>query len=491
MLTRRLMLQSGAASGLASTLGPRARSQAGRRVLIAGGGLSGLCAAYELLQRGFDPLVFEAAPRAGGKIRTLREPFDDGLHVEAGALWLFSRLIEDYADRFGLTLIPIDNALMNGPVHIEGVLVDQVPGETRWPDSLGLHAHEHGLSQSEMFARYGGGILSGGPLMQRAFGLDLTDFPYPQLADLDAVSLVRFWRDGGASEGAIRVMSLGYLRQTGEGPERLSALSRVVEAADMMDAAGRLPPFVIEGGNDRLTAAFEAALGERVVLNAPVRAIDQDAGGVRFSVMREGRVAEVRGDYAVCAVPLPMMGRITFASGLSDLRREAIEAIAYDSVTRIFLQYRSRFWEAEGRSPSGTTEALSNALYFSTVAQQASSPRGILESFAGGARARAFDAMGEEGALARALADQSAFHPEAAAHYEKGRVFSWDDEPWQGGHQAFFAPGQLTRYFPALQQAEGRLAFAGEHVAGVPGASHSALAAAHAAVERLGAMAAL
>jgi protoporphyrinogen/coproporphyrinogen III oxidase len=50
-------------------------------VLVIGGGITGLTAAYELQRRGCRPLVLEAAPRAGGLIQTERA---DGFTIEAG-----------------------------------------------------------------------------------------------------------------------------------------------------------------------------------------------------------------------------------------------------------------------------------------------------------------------------------------------------------------------------------------------------------------------
>ena len=52
-----------------------------RDVIVIGGGITGLAAAYELTRRGCQPLVLEAAPRAGGLILTERA---DGFTIEAG-----------------------------------------------------------------------------------------------------------------------------------------------------------------------------------------------------------------------------------------------------------------------------------------------------------------------------------------------------------------------------------------------------------------------
>src|ERR1041384_7984598 len=43
-----------------------------KRVLIIGGGMAGLVAAYELMRQGHEPIVLEAQQRVGGRVLTLR-----------------------------------------------------------------------------------------------------------------------------------------------------------------------------------------------------------------------------------------------------------------------------------------------------------------------------------------------------------------------------------------------------------------------------------
>jgi monoamine oxidase len=56
-----------------------------QRVLIIGGGLSGVYLAYLLRQQNYAPLVLEAAPRLGGRIQTVQGP--GGTPLELGATW--------------------------------------------------------------------------------------------------------------------------------------------------------------------------------------------------------------------------------------------------------------------------------------------------------------------------------------------------------------------------------------------------------------------
>ena len=77
-------------------------------VIVVGAGLSGLVAAYELVRAGYNVRVLEARNEAGGRARTLREPFDDGLIAETGP----ARIPPDhdrtlgYIDHFGIETSP-------------------------------------------------------------------------------------------------------------------------------------------------------------------------------------------------------------------------------------------------------------------------------------------------------------------------------------------------------------------------------------------------
>jgi monoamine oxidase len=55
-----------------------------KKVIALGAGMSGLIAAYELVQAGHDVAVLEARMRRGGRVQTWFDRFADGLYTEAG-----------------------------------------------------------------------------------------------------------------------------------------------------------------------------------------------------------------------------------------------------------------------------------------------------------------------------------------------------------------------------------------------------------------------
>ncbi|MFL6467344.1 MAG: flavin monoamine oxidase family protein, partial [Pyrinomonadaceae bacterium] len=110
-MKRRDFLFSGLIAASAAVVAPRfAAAQVsgqGAKVVVVGGGLAGLVAAYELSKLRYDVTVLEAQERPGGRVLTLRD-FGDGVYADAGA----ARIPDDhdlthkYVREFGLPLIP-------------------------------------------------------------------------------------------------------------------------------------------------------------------------------------------------------------------------------------------------------------------------------------------------------------------------------------------------------------------------------------------------
>src|SRR5262249_9066931 len=129
------------------------RSGAAQRVIVIGGGLAGLCAAYELQALGHTVTVLEAQMRPGGRVRTLREPFAPGIYVEAGAEQIpgAHEITQHYARVLGLTLLPNRTVGTRLLYHVRGQRVVNGDGAV-WP--YALTDEERALGLSGLFRKY-------------------------------------------------------------------------------------------------------------------------------------------------------------------------------------------------------------------------------------------------------------------------------------------------------------------------------------------------
>src|SRR5262249_21722389 len=88
------------------------------------------------------------------------------------------------------------------------------------------------------------------------------------------------------------------------------------------------------------------SLGERLVLGAPVRAIEHSAD--RVTVHADGVVATRR--RALVAVPPPLPSRVAYDPPLSGFRDQLTQRVPMGAVTKCLAFYDEPFWRAQGLS---------------------------------------------------------------------------------------------------------------------------------------------
>ncbi len=439
----------------------RGAGAAPKKVIVAGAGLAGLAAAYELAQAGHDVAVLEASTRPGGRVWTLREPFSDGLYAEAGA----GRIPEHheitlrYVKLFGLELDAFHPREGAELYLLRGKRIPVRPGE-----DLNLSALPFDLTPQER--RLG---LDGlerkyiDPVLGELGNPGAPGWPPEELKKYDHMTWPEFLRRQGASPGAVELLT------SLSGWEYDSALDFL---RDDLGHRGAKHLSKIRGGNDLLPKALAALLADRIHYASPVVRIEQDARSVRAICAQAGATRTHSADRLICAIPFSCLGQVETAPAFSPEKQNAIRQLHYDPVVRVYCQTRSRFWAAEGLSGFANTDHPTE-IWHPTFDQPGK--RGILMAYLEDGLTRRVAAMPAAERVRFGIEAMEKVHPRLRENLEDAFSLCWAEQPWARGAYAIFEPGQVTALPAAIQRPEGRMHFAGEHASSWPGWMQGAL----------------
>ena len=446
-----------------------------QRICVIGAGMAGLTTALELIARGHDVTILEARSRPGGRVFTIRGPFADGLYAEGGAMQVYDShsRVQRYIQQLGLEIDPIRPAPGATLLHVLGHRIQLEPdAPVSWP--FAMKADERTLDPHALWEKY---VV---PVVNEVAAAEASDPTLASMVRYDRMSFSALLRERGASPPAVAIIGAGVAAGLGDGPERVSALDFLREAAHRQ---ARKQSFTIRGGTDRLPRALAAKLGDRIQYGTAVVRIERQPSGVNILAVTGSARRTFAADRVVCAIPFSVLRRVDVSPPFTTEKRAAIAGLQYTSVTRVFVQTRTRFWIAAGLSANASTDLPVMGIYERAINQPGT--RGILESYMAGPNARRATALGERDRLAQSLDGMAKVYPQIVDQYEGGVSKSWDDDEWSRGAYAWFEPGQMTSLLPHIASPEGRIHFAGDHASSSPGGMEGAVESAERVVREI------
>lgn len=429
-------------------------------VIIVGAGVAGLALARALGRANRTVRVLEARDRVGG--RTLSQAID-GATFDVGGQWMgttharLARLTEELgAPTF--------------PQYAKGARVMEVGGRVSTytgtiPKLSPLNLVQLQLALS-VVKRLEGRIDPARPLANEdARALDATSVE----------ALAGRWLKSDATRSLFAAAARVVF---GAEPRDVSALYFLTyaragggfEALVESEKGAQATRYV--HGAQSLSIAMAQELGDRVVLDAPVRAIAQDERGVTLTTAKGSFSAR----FAALAMPPSLWTKIDFSPDLPVLADQLAHRSPMGATVKCLATYDRPFWRAKGLSG----EAVCDRGPVSVTFDATSGDRAALVAFVVGQDARTWSARAPEDRRSEVLRAFARLFGDEALSPRVYHDHDWSTERWtRGCPVAALGPGVLTSCEEARRAPFGRIHVAGtesarEHVGYLEGALESA-----------------
>jgi monoamine oxidase len=438
-ITRREMMQRSmaAAAGLliSDRFVARPRAAAGR-VVVIGGGFSGLAAAYELSRAGYDVTVAEARNRVGGRVIS----FSDlvvGKNVEGGGELIGSNhpAWVGYAKQFKLEFLDVSEEDLDFPVVLNGKRLTGDQSEKLW---------------EEMEAVFN-------TIVADAAKVD-PDEPWKaaNAETLDRRTLAS-WIDATTAsplcKEGLRTMMTADNGVVTEWQSYLANLA-MIKGGGLEKYWTESEVYRCKGGNQQLARRFVTAIGaERVLLRSIVRSIAMTDRGGRVT-LASGKVLEA--DHVLLTAPPPVWNKIAIDPALP-----AGLVPQMGTNVKFLMALKAPFWRRAELAPDLLSDGPISMTWHGTLGQPG--PGEAMVAFSGGPAADQCREWTSTQRNENYLAELQKVYRAIRPNYVRSRFMDWPSDPWVKASYSFPAPGQVVTQGPTFRQGIGRLQFAGEY----------------------------
>ena len=415
-------------------------------VIVLGGGVAGLSAAWELAQKGYSVVVLEAQQRVGGRVQSKSDGFEGGQYIEVGAARIpdVHEHTLEYVEKLGLELHEIESGdplyylKGNRFMHTEGMA---------WPLDLTEEEQAEGLG---MWGSYIAGAFED-------FG-NPRDGTFPKadaFTTWDPVPYTDFVRARGASEDWI----LLYTADNGSEISKIGTLAWM--AAEVADQNWD-KTYKVKGGNDQIPKGIAAELGDAVWLGSVVKKIATADDRVTITVEVAGVSQELTASRCICALPFTILRDIEITPALAEDKTRCINELFMMGSSRGFFQTKTRFWKDEGIGglKIAKTDTAAERLWDLSIGQDGEN--GMFMVYTQHENAIALAAVPEGDRQEHLLGLVEDFFPQIRDELVHFDQKIWADDPYVKGAWADILPDQGWM-FTVVGRAEGRIHFCGEH----------------------------
>ncbi|MGG0188036.1 flavin monoamine oxidase family protein [Bacillus rhizoplanae] len=434
------------------------KSQVPKHIIIVGAGLAGLVGASLLKEAGHKVTILEADNRIGGRVYTVRSPFNNGLYFNAGSMRIpdVHTLTSAYIQKFGLSTnrfinrTPLDIIYANG-IKTRLNIFEQNPSILKYP----VMPNERGKTAEELMLSVLQPIINF-IKQDPAKNWFVIEKQYKKYS-------LGFVLNSYLSDGAIDM--IGILLDM----EAYMGMSVVEVLREMIFFTSTNEFYEITGGMDVLPQSFLPQLKENILFHQKMTAIIQQNESVTIRSIHEKTSEQfmVTGDRAIITIPFSALRfvKIEPFDSFSYYKRRAIRELNYIAATKIAIEFKSRFWERIGQyGGKSITDLPIRFTYYPSYGIQTTGAAVVLASYTWADEALTWDSLSNEERIQYALKNLAELYGnQVYSEFVSGASFSWSQSPYSCGAFTAFEPGQELELYPYIKIPEGRVHFAGEH----------------------------
>jgi monoamine oxidase len=441
-------------------------------IAIVGAGIAGLNAALTLQDAGLSSSIYEASNYIGGRMHSDATTWGGNMVTELCGEFIDSdhKVLHGLIKRFGLKTVDLEHKGVRQRQNI-------------------TYFSNHYCSVEEIDEA----MQSIAPILRQ----QAAEVPFPttydsytetayQLDHLSVYEWIERYVPGGHQSLAGHLLTTACTGFYGMGTKEQSALNLVYlygprVSEDSSTPSGPLQGTVkIVGGNQRLPLTIAGSLPqEHIYLQHQLVTIRRSNDEtITLSFTTPNGPLDVSCDHAILALPFSTLRHVDYSqAGFDALKQEAITQLGYGTISKLFLQFDTRYWNDEGPWPgphSGfiITDLALQVLWDGSLGQ--AGPDGLLVNYMGGAFGAAYsppmpyttthDAELIQQYAQRSLEQAEHIFPGISAHYTGAAALSYPTgNPYLRGSYACWGVGQYTRFAGYERVRQGPIHFAGEH----------------------------
>lgn len=414
------------------------------KIVIIGGGVAGLNAAYTLKKSNIIAQIYEASSRIGGRMLTARNVFGSGITTEIGGEFIDSNHTEMLALATEFNLELIDTNL-----------------DTLQKQLFFINNQKYSLTEViEEFKKIAPKIIAD----QNKLDEDISN----NAAKLfDKMPLKQYLESLNASNWLTTLLDAAYVAEFGQAIEHQSTLNFLTLIGTetnngSFEVFGESDErYKIKGGNDLVTSKLAEKVDGQIEYDKQLIAIKQ-IGKTYQIYFKDGQ--SVKADFVILAIPFTILRNIELKiEGLTPDKQKCINEYGYGDNAKLVLGFNQKIWRQLGYQGYMFNEQVSDG-WDSSQLQTGDGASYTVYTGGKAARDTAINFNNKQLEIDKYLPIvEQAFGNQTGQFNSKSMIAAWPTNPYVLGSYGCFKPGQYITYGTLAGKATGNIHYAGEH----------------------------